>query len=364
MSKRPALWVLGLSLAFGAGGPAPAQVPVIDRIILSSDANRDETTSKIEGTDNRRFSVNQSVTCAIYRPGHPGDAASSATANPEIAGLVKRIAREENVEESLFLALVYQESRFNPCAKSTAGAIGLAQLMPETARELGVDPYDIEENLSGGARYLKQQLQQFNGDRSLALAAYNAGPGRVQTYGGIPPFRETQGYVAAITQKWLPAFGGSNVSDIPANYGGGSIAYIGMRNATITSMATSRAISDSSGNVASWLGQLGEMPAGTLKDSWDHNAGARIANLEMMNQVIRLGATMTDLFHSRSAVKVSGLSGSSRSVDTEDGHESKDDPDTAGTCDPHQGLEWSSIARACVLPRQRSADIALMLNAQ
>ncbi len=362
MKARSVLWMLSSSLTLSIVDPASSQVPVIDRAVLTTDTLRDRTSSNIEETDHDRFSVGKSVTCSIYRPGRTGDAASTAAANPEITGLVKRIAREEDVDESLFLALVYQESRFNPCARSPAGAIGLSQLMPETARELGVNPYDMEENLSGGARYLKQQLHRFGGNPKLALAAYNAGPGRVVTYGGIPPFKETQGYVAAITQKWLPAFGGANVADTPAQYGGDATAFAQMRNSTITSMATGQAISDGSGNVTSWFQQLGQTPSGTVQDSWDHNSGARNANLEMLNQVIRLGITIADLANSRNAVQISGLSGSSRT-----GSYSQNGGDgdrAAGFCDGRRGLEWNPKEKACVRVRERLADIALMLNAQ
>lgn len=106
-------------------------------------------------------------------------------------------ARRYGVPEDLFLRVVQQESAFNPEAVSSAGAIGLTQLMPGTAADLGVDPRDPLQNLEGGARYLAQQLDTF-GDPALALAAYNAGPGRVRQYGGIPPFEETQNYVNRI----------------------------------------------------------------------------------------------------------------------------------------------------------------------
>jgi hypothetical protein len=115
----------------------------------------------------------------------------------DLRAAARQIATEEGVDPDLFLKLVNQESRFRADAVSPKGALGPAQLMPGTARDLGVDPSDPLQNLRGGARYLKQQLDTF-GEPALALAAYNAGPGAVQKYGGIPPFRETQNYVATI----------------------------------------------------------------------------------------------------------------------------------------------------------------------
>lgn len=106
-------------------------------------------------------------------------------------------ARRYGIQEKLFLRLVQQESGWNKNAKSSAGAIGLAQLMPGTARDLGVDPYDPLQNLDGGARYLSEQYKRF-GDWRLALAAYNAGPGAVKKFGGIPPYKETRNYVRKI----------------------------------------------------------------------------------------------------------------------------------------------------------------------
>lgn len=111
--------------------------------------------------------------------------------------LAAQIAEEEGVDPALFTRLIEAESSFRPDVTSSAGAYGLAQLMPGTAAELGVDPSDPIQNLRGGARYLRQQLDRF-GDPALALAAYNAGPGNVSRYGGIPPFQETQNYVSRI----------------------------------------------------------------------------------------------------------------------------------------------------------------------
>jgi len=112
-------------------------------------------------------------------------------------GLAREAARKHNVPEDLFARLIQQESGWNPTAKSHKGALGLAQLMPATARFLGVDPHDPIQNLEGGARYLAMQFREF-GSWRLALAAYNAGPDAVKKYGGVPPYKETKNYVRII----------------------------------------------------------------------------------------------------------------------------------------------------------------------
>lgn len=115
----------------------------------------------------------------------------------EYLQLAEAAAKRHGVPVDLFHRLVQQESGWNPVAVSTKGAQGLAQLMPETADRLGVDAKDPAQNLEGGARYLRQQYDRF-GDWRLALAAYNAGPEAVERYAGVPPYKETQGYVKAI----------------------------------------------------------------------------------------------------------------------------------------------------------------------
>ncbi len=108
-------------------------------------------------------------------------------------------ARKYDLPEKLVRSVIRHESNFDPTAVSPAGAQGLMQLMPGTARELGVkDPFDIRQNIDGGARYLRQMFDQFDGDWRKALAAYNAGPGTVRKYGGVPPYPETRRYVRKV----------------------------------------------------------------------------------------------------------------------------------------------------------------------
>lgn len=146
-------------------------------------------------------------------PAHQRTPGGSAVANPhetlvsENVGPTQwqtrlaAVAARHDLSPALLEAVIWAESRWNPQAISPKGARGLAQLMPGTARSLGVDPLDPADNLEGGARYLRQMLDLFDGSVPDALAAYNAGPVRVQKAGGVPPIRETQNYVAGIMNR-------------------------------------------------------------------------------------------------------------------------------------------------------------------
>jgi soluble lytic murein transglycosylase-like protein len=126
-------------------------------------------------------------------------AAGGAPVDGQFSDLINAAAQKYGIDPALLKGLIRQESGFNPKAKSPAGAVGLTQLMPGTAAALGVtNPLDPAQAIDGGAKYLAQQLKAFGGDPRKALAAYNAGPGAVQRYGGVPPYAETQNYVRSV----------------------------------------------------------------------------------------------------------------------------------------------------------------------
>lgn len=123
----------------------------------------------------------------------------------EISRAILDSSTRHAVSATLVEAVAWRESRFNQAAISPKGAMGVMQLMPATARQLGVDASDARANIEGGVAYLSQMLQRFEGDVPRALAAYNAGPGAVQRYGGVPPYAETRAYVRAILDRLGPA---------------------------------------------------------------------------------------------------------------------------------------------------------------
>ncbi len=134
----------------------------------------------------------------------PVTAAAMRVAAVNAVNLLDDAARRQGIDPALLQAVAWQESRGRMSAISPKGALGVMQLMPGTAAELGVDARDVAGNIHGGALYLRRQLDRFGGSVPLALAAYNAGPGAVLRFGGIPPYRETRDYVSKIMSRWRP----------------------------------------------------------------------------------------------------------------------------------------------------------------
>ncbi len=127
----------------------------------------------------------------------------NSVSRTEIDNLISKYADRNGLDEDFVKAVINQESGFNPNATSKCGAMGLMQLMPSTAQGLGVtNAYDAEQNIEGGTKYLKGLMDRFGNNKSLALAAYNAGPNAVKKYGGIPPYAETQNYVKSVLSKY------------------------------------------------------------------------------------------------------------------------------------------------------------------
>lgn len=197
MRRTALFWSLALVAVVIDHSPARANVLEIG----------DDGATWISGgpaSDNRETSlaVAPAANAEAVPPSDLGSAAITvplASAGPAgWSGRVAQLAAKYDLSPALIDALVWQESRWRHDAVSPVGARGLAQLMPGTARQLGVNPDDPHANLEGGARYLRQQLDAFGGNLEKALAAYNAGPGRVRQAGGIPAIRETQQYVSAI----------------------------------------------------------------------------------------------------------------------------------------------------------------------
>jgi soluble lytic murein transglycosylase-like protein len=195
---RPILAVL----AVGMGTVALAEPALANGLRLggqSAESARHQTRL-METRLSRQYSASQRHLPNLPQPVDARAPRYSGSNSGPYLEMARIAARRHNVPEDLFLRLVHQESRWNSAAVSSKGARGLAQLMPDTARLLRVDPDDPRQNLEGGARYLRMMYDRF-GNWRLALAAYNAGPEAVQRHGGVPPFAETTHYVRVILES-------------------------------------------------------------------------------------------------------------------------------------------------------------------
>lgn len=197
---------IGENLLNGSwGGAFNSQLDALDRRADTQNSNavslspQTVKTGQFDGNleyDDKTLGVDWGINTSAAQLGR--SRSYSSNYRGPFLDIARSAARRYNIPEDLFLKLVQQESGWRPDAISRAGAIGLAQLMPGTAHELGVtDPWDPHQNLNGGARYLREQYQEFQSWK-LALAAYNAGPAAVRRHGGVPPYSETRNYVRII----------------------------------------------------------------------------------------------------------------------------------------------------------------------
>lgn len=185
---------------FSAASVPSAKLKKPGKVVISND-HRSITAHRFFGNIREALvSIRSSRTIAFNPFGAQiFDSRAAAPAPRELAAAIEEASRKHGVDPRLVTAVARRESAFRADIISNKGAIGIMQLMPETARYLGVtNAFDARENIFGGTRYLRTLLDTFHGDLDLALAAYNAGPGAVAKYRGVPPYRETQAYVAAV----------------------------------------------------------------------------------------------------------------------------------------------------------------------
>lgn len=176
--------------------------------VLTSDETIQPFQEVLKSTAQSQFGsllTNQPITNVQAQISQPVELRDYAqTTKPQLLSMVSQISKRHGVDEKLVKAVIQQESGFNPKATSHCGARGLMQLMPGTAKTLGVkDSYNPVQNVDGGVRHLKWLLSKYNGNVILALAAYNAGSGAVDKYDGVPPYAETQNYVKSILKNYL-----------------------------------------------------------------------------------------------------------------------------------------------------------------
>jgi soluble lytic murein transglycosylase-like protein len=181
-------------------GLSPAGAPVSTTSATSAATGGSDFAARLASVTGAPATATADATAGAGATGATATtgAASGTGAATPYAAEIDAAAAKYNVDPALLRGLIRQESNFNPNAGSPAGARGLTQLMPGTAAALGVDPSVPAQAIEGGAKYLRQQLDRFGGDPAKALAAYNAGPGAVQRYGGVPPYAETQNYVRKV----------------------------------------------------------------------------------------------------------------------------------------------------------------------
>jgi hypothetical protein len=277
---------------FQSGG-VQAQVPISDAPKTAQESQTRGQVEKTEGSTKRWLQYEEGVACGVFR--NPAKTPVDAMQRTEITGLIRKYAKAYGLREELALSVAMQESRFSQNVRSCAGAIGVMQLMPGTARQLGVDPYDLDDNIKGGVKYLKDQLIRFEGNETLAAAAYNAGPHRASLQAGrVPNIPETQTYVREIFGRWEPQFKVLVGSELAPS----------LANANQNLIATSRSAAGSIGGTQALarsrqtaIGRESALVGGAerVQDAWDDNSQSRIITGQGFNRAIDQGGIIGSL---------------------------------------------------------------------
>lgn len=251
----------------------------------------------------------QNVYTAMAQPAMAGESFRTVFKNmvqgaPEsMDAIFEEAAARYGVPLNLVKAVAKAESDFNTNVVSKAGAIGVMQLMPGTARSLGVsDPYDARQNIMGGTKYLRENLDRFGGDISLALAAYNAGPNSVQKYGGIPPYKETQNYVKKVISymNGTPLYAGKMVSgstgQLSGLYGSSYSPLAGLSGFSYNPYSSLAGLYGASSGSAEALGLMGTVSEDgdtITMDKASYASLIQILRLQMMMNASREVGTIT-----------------------------------------------------------------------
>jgi soluble lytic murein transglycosylase-like protein len=199
------IWSLAAVAAFSQAQGYNSSLRAMETSLAKQrESVRLQVQAESKGTSEGWFTTAWPIDAALQAANADASLAGDCDPIPaiELQAHIEETAKREGFTPDLLRAVIDRESAFRPCAVSDKGAQGLMQLMPGTAADLGVrDPFDAKENISGGAKFLRQMLTRYGGDIGRALAAYNAGPGRVDSYEGLPPIPETVDYVSDIMDK-------------------------------------------------------------------------------------------------------------------------------------------------------------------
>lgn len=266
---------------------AHAQVPISNAPKTAQETQTRGQVEKTEGSSKRWLQYEEGVACGVFR--NPAKTPVDAMQRTEITGLIRKYAKAYGVREELALSVAMQESRFSQNVRSCAGAIGVMQLMPGTAKQLGVDPYDLEDNIKGGVKYLKDQLIRFEGNETLTAAAYNAGPHRASLQAGrVPNIPETQTYVREIFGRWEPQFKVLVGSDLGPSLASANQNLISTSRSSAGSIGGTQALAQSRQTA---IGREGALVGGSerVQDAWDDNSQSRIITGQGFNRAIDQG---------------------------------------------------------------------------